>query len=686
MRRSWLICLCLVLLGAAWVLAEVEPVRTVVEVSVSGPKQVKDLQRLGLFLDWVRNGVAHGVTTVKAVEAFRAAGYEPKVISWGFLEGTPETGFMPGYYHNHAAMGAALDSIQQAHPTIAHLDTLGLSVLGRAIYGLRITLNPTSGKRGKPKYNINGDHHGNESIGGEAALAMAKYLANNYGSNSLVTRLVNESDVWIVPMVNPDGEESHSRTNNHGIDINRNYGYEWDAEDGSTAPYTEPETRAMRNLFMKGPYVGSVDFHSGSRAILYPWGFPPSTNAMLPMDSSAMIRVGQIYYSYFPADGYGYINQIMYQCCGSSVDCYYGKGGEIAALGVEISYSQYPPPPASAIDTLCQRQVNAIIAMLQETRKGIWGIVRDSLTHRPLPARLTLANRWCFYTDPDSGDYHKYLYPSAGTYQITAYANGYDLKTLSVTVGADTFAQLDFDLNPNTSLNWSGFSCDYVRCDRTPSIPSDLPWTQKCLGLHDGLGLSLSHSSATPYIVLDMGPITPVINRPGNDFTVYLTSSASYTVQVTNNLDSTWANCGSGSGIQQSFDLTTGSLDSARYVRINGTVSLDAVEALPRPSGVEQSPRAERGASGAPSLSFLGSNPARGGLVLSVCAPDAKSRLAIYDISGRLMRTLSLETTSSQTMLWNGLDNSNQRVPSGAYFVRLETPKGSRLARVVLLR
>jgi hypothetical protein len=682
MKKSWLICLCLLLWGSACVWAEIEVPRTVVEVPVSGPEQVMTLDRLGLSLDWVKNGVARGLITKSGVETLRAAGFDPKVIYWDFREENPSAWLIPGYYHSYAAMLAALDSIQDAQPTIAHLDTLGFSILNRAVLGLHITLNPTSGKRGKPKYNVNGDHHGNELIGGEAALAFAKYLANNYGSNSLVTRLVDESDVWVVPIVNPDGREANQRGNNRGVDINRNYGYEWNAT-GGTGVFSEPEIQAMRNLFMKGPYVASMDFHSGAMIILYVWGF----TTMGAMDSAAMRRVGQIYNTYYPV-GYGQISRDLYSVWGGSTDYYYGCGGDIISFAAELSNSY--APPASAIDTICARQITALIPMMQETRKGLWGMVRDSVTHRALPARLVVANRgWCCYTDPEYGDYHKYLYPSAGTYQVKAYANGYDSKTLQVTVGADTFSQLDFDLKPNAALNWSGFTCPIIRSTRTPSVPADLPWTQKCLGVHDSVGLALSHSSVTPYIVLDMGPTTPIINRTGSDFTVYLTAAASYTVQATNNMDGTWASCGSGSGTQQYFDLTTAGLDSARYVRITGTVSLDAIEALPRPSGVEESPRVERQVSVTPSLVLLGPNPTKGGLFIKTTFPAGWSRLAVYDIAGRLVKMLNQATHpvgSSQTFSWNGIDDSGRKVTSGTYFAHLETPQGNCLARVVLLR
>jgi flagellar hook assembly protein FlgD len=86
---------------------------------------------------------------------------------------------------------------------------------------------------------------------------------------------------------------------------------------------------------------------------------------------------------------------------------------------------------------------------------------------------------------------------------------------------------------------------------------------------------------------------------------------------------------------------------------------------------------------------LLGPNPAKEGLVIKATLPAGWSRLAVYDIAGRLVKMLNQGTHpagSSQIFAWNGVDDSGRKVTSGTYFARLETPQGNRLARVVLLR
>ena len=110
---------------------------------------------------------------------------------------------------------------------------------------------------------------------------------------------LSEGEIWVVPMVNPDGHE-HSRSEerlwrknrranpdgSYGVDPNRNYGYMWGTLDIATSShvpsddtyvgpraFSEPETRAVRDLIGSELFKGVVSYHSYSQLILYPWGY-----------------------------------------------------------------------------------------------------------------------------------------------------------------------------------------------------------------------------------------------------------------------------------------------------------------------------------------------------------------------------------------------------------------------------
>ena len=135
-------------------------------------------------------------------------------------------------------------------------------------------------------------------------------LAEGYDEDPAIRDLVDRSEIWIVPLVNPDGLEysinvyrywrKNRRANadgRFGVDLNRNYGYMWGRDDqGSSASpdsedyrgvsaFSEPETRAVRDLFLSRNFRAVVSYHSYSQSILYPWGF-----ADIPTDKDDLLR------------------------------------------------------------------------------------------------------------------------------------------------------------------------------------------------------------------------------------------------------------------------------------------------------------------------------------------------------------------------------------------------------------
>jgi len=126
-------------------------------------------------------------------------------------------------YHSYNDFLIDFDSLAQLHPEIAKLETLGFSVEGRIILAMKISDNVEIDEP-EPEVRIVGLHHGNEWISAEIPILLAHYLLDNYGSDPEVTYLVNNREIWIIPMFNPDGRVHDTRYNANGIDLNRDYG------------------------------------------------------------------------------------------------------------------------------------------------------------------------------------------------------------------------------------------------------------------------------------------------------------------------------------------------------------------------------------------------------------------------------------------------------------------------------
>lgn len=197
-------------------------------------------------------------------------------------------------YHSAETLERDLRQLGESEPEIAELREIGRSVENRPIWALRI-----GERRGtEHKLLFMGCHHAREWISVEVAYLLAEHLVKNAGQ-APVRDWLQRGEIWVAPMVNPDGHE-FSRTQDRlwrknrrpntdgsiGVDPNRNYGYMWGTLDINTSShvpsdptyvgpraFSEPETRAVRNLVARELFRGVITYHSYSQLILYPWGY-----------------------------------------------------------------------------------------------------------------------------------------------------------------------------------------------------------------------------------------------------------------------------------------------------------------------------------------------------------------------------------------------------------------------------
>ena len=221
----------------------------------------------------------------------------------------PAGGGLNGAYHSYKELETDLLALQQKFPAIAKVFVLGQSLEKRNIYALKISDN-VEREEAQAQVLILGCHHAREWISVEVPFLWGKYLAENYATNPEIKSLVDRSEIWIVPLVNPDGLEytihayrywrKNRRDNGRGqfgVDLNRNYEFKWGLDEiGSSgdpasgvyrgaAPFSEPETRAVRDLFLKKDFRALVSYHSFAQVVLYPWSYTD-----LPSDRDAELR------------------------------------------------------------------------------------------------------------------------------------------------------------------------------------------------------------------------------------------------------------------------------------------------------------------------------------------------------------------------------------------------------------
>ncbi|MGH8902677.1 MAG: M14 family metallopeptidase [Egibacteraceae bacterium] len=216
-------------------------------------------------------------------------------------------------YHSVETLEEDLRRLADRQPEIAQLQEIGRSLENRPIWALRI-----GERRGSTrKVLFLGCHHAREWVAVEVPYLLAAHLVDN-ATTDPVQEWLSQSEIWVAPMMNPDGHEfsrtedrlwrknrRRNRDGSFGVDPNRNYGYQWGTLDINTSSHTpidetyvgprafsEPETRAVRNLVARELFRGVVTYHSYSQLILYPWGYTLEP-IMDPDDRTELVQLGE---------------------------------------------------------------------------------------------------------------------------------------------------------------------------------------------------------------------------------------------------------------------------------------------------------------------------------------------------------------------------------------------------------
>jgi hypothetical protein len=553
-----------------------------VQVLVTDSSQLTKLDKMNINYEWISSGTIRAYLTLKEQEQLNNEGIDMVVEIEDLNKHFENFWLTEDAYHSYQDIIDLADSLEQEFPAICKKYIYGSSLGGRQLAALKISDNVLTDEPEAEVF-FDGGIHGDEIGASENIIRFARDLCVGYGSNSTITGLVDGREIWLYLMVNPDGRVAMSRYNNNGVDLNRDNGYMWDQDGTTYNPFGEVESRALRSCNLENQFVVYTSYHSGTEYVSYPWSYRPNqTNDHAHIHQLAQVYVNQSGYSNLPY-GQGYSG--MYPINGSTKDSYYGITGDVS-WSMEISYNKQPP--ASQIMTYYNYNKPSMLAMIEYSGYGLQGTITDAVSGDPVAAMVFVNNYHPCYSDPEAGDYHKYVL--AGTYSITVKANGYQTQTISgVTVTSGNATTTDFQLIPEQGQYAYKFLISRIPGNNF----SDEGFTPASLGPPDNINYSIGKSG---YCVLDMQ--YPVIDGPGFDIVVYEGDATpeGYTCYASQSMDGPWMSMGTGSGTTE-FDLSASGLPESRYIKLiddgDGTATaadagfdLDAIEAQEPVSGV----------------------------------------------------------------------------------------------------
>ena len=216
------------------------------------------------------------------------------------------------------------------------------------------------------------------------------YLLENYQTSAEVRALVDNTEMYIIPCINPDGyiynqttnpsggglwrkNRRHNSDSTYGVDLNRNYGYNWGYDNTGSSPstttetyrgtsgFSEPETQATKWFAEHHNFRIAINYHTYSNMLVYPWGYQPSylcpDSAVFSAYAATMTRKNQFLYG--TAD-----QTVGYTTNGDSDDWMYGDQNtvnKIFSMTPEAGSATYGFwPPASALVDVCKENFDLI--------------------------------------------------------------------------------------------------------------------------------------------------------------------------------------------------------------------------------------------------------------------------------------------------------------------------------------
>ncbi len=392
-------------------------------------------------------------------------------------------GGVMGLYHDYDEMVGFLRAMQRTHPNLIRLYSLGETLGRREIMAIQITCEPQRIHPGRPHVKYVANIHGDEAVGREVLLHFVQDLTTRYTQRERrVVHLLNSTEIWLVPSVNPDGFEAGTRNNAADRDLNRDYPDQYTG----TPRCIQAETRAMMEWSLRGPgapFSLSLALHGGDLVVNYPFDGNAdfrSGRASLSQDDAEFKHLALAYAQLnseirdnprFRPDGITNGAE-WYVLNGGSQDWNYLEAGCLE-LTVELSHRKFPED--TSLSDYWSKNREALLRFAEQVHDhGIWGYISDSQTGRPVTAaHVYISERSRGLHSPVDKYYAAYRhYLLEGDYTVIASAEGYLTESKRVKVSRQGTHRIDFRLVKQPAPSPQGyFSANKRTVSRDKLIP-----------------------------------------------------------------------------------------------------------------------------------------------------------------------------------------------------------------------
>lgn len=379
-------------------------------------------------------------------------------------------------HHHYDDMTKILQALNIRFPKISRLYDIGKSVENRKLWVLEISDKPGQHQVLKPEFRYIANMHGNEVVGRELLLNLAKLLLENYESSTLVQALVNSTRIHLMPSMNPDGYEAGyegdcssemGRPNANGYDLNRNFPDRFG--ENSDNKIIQPEVRAVMDWSKRMPFVLGANLHGGSLVANYPFdgnAAHKDKEYEASNDDGLFVHLAKTYSFNHKTMSKG---EHCYDICGegttllnerfpngitNGAQWYVLYGGiqdwvylntNCMSITVELGCKKWPM--AKDMPTYWAYNKKPLIKYMLETHRGIYGVVTDQFSRPLADATIHIKGIERDIRSTETGDYWRILLP--GEYIVSVSKDKYRTAHRTVTVGkyGSPANRVDFSLS-----------------------------------------------------------------------------------------------------------------------------------------------------------------------------------------------------------------------------------------------
>ena len=352
-------------------------------------------------------------------------------------------------YHSHSALVDSLENLARDHSNFIYKYDIGTSTDGRSIAALRFATNQTRPLL-RPMVKYVANMHGDETVGRELMIALSEYLARSYGKNARITKLLDTTEIHIVPTMNPDGFEKTTlfsqsvRHNANNKDLNRAFPTwrELGEDRNQLTDGREKEVAAMINWIMDNPFVLSINFHDGAVVANYPWDdkdSQPWTKSQLfrehgfgsnyTPDHPEFVSLATLYSTHHAnmargtascVDNTKFKNGIT-----NGVDWYVVTGGMqdfnylfTNCMEITLELSCVKKPQEDKLQGEWEYNKESLVTFLEQANSAVRGLVTDDNGNPVHNAVVQVSDRSKDVTTTERGEFWRILVP--GRYKIKA--------------------------------------------------------------------------------------------------------------------------------------------------------------------------------------------------------------------------------------------------------------------------